>query len=123
LPRARGVTLTASATLIFPVALISKVQSPALAVALLGLAAFGITSIVANYTACMQDFSFAHVGLFAGINGMASNVCAAIVNPLIGRYVDRTGNYSLIFVLLALLPVVSVLAVIAFDSQRSGTTR
>jgi ACS family hexuronate transporter-like MFS transporter len=117
LPRARGVTLGVAAFLILPAAFISRVQSPMVAVLLLGLAAFGITSIVANYTACMQDLSFMHVGIVAGINGMASNLCAALVNPYIGRYVDRTGNYTLILLLLALLPIVSVLAVMAFDSR------
>jgi ACS family hexuronate transporter-like MFS transporter len=116
LRRARGVTLTAAAALIVPVALITHTQAPAIAVMLLGLAGFGVTSIVANYTACMQDFSFTHVGLVAGLNGMVSNICAAVVNPYIGRYVDFTGNYTLIFLLMALLPIVSVLAVVAFDS-------
>jgi ACS family hexuronate transporter-like MFS transporter len=123
LARARGLTLAAAVALILPVALISRFQTPAVAVLLLGLAAFGLTAIIANYTACMQDLSFAHVGIVAGINGMASNVCAALVNPYIGRYVDRTGNYSVIFTLLALLPIVSLLAVIAFDSSARNSTK
>jgi len=118
LRRARGVTLSLAAALILPVSFISRAQSPSVAVMLLALAAFGVTSIVANYTACMQDFSFGHVGIVAGINGMVSNLCAAVVNPYIGRYVDATGNYTLIFLLMALLPVVSVLAVVAFDWLR-----
>ena len=47
---------------------------------------------------------------------MSSNVCAAVVNPYIGRYVNHTGNYTLIFVLMAVLPAVSVTAIILFDS-------
>ena len=64
----------------------------------------------------MQDFSFKNVGIVAGINGMASNVTAALVNPYIGRYVDHTGNYTLIFVLMAVLPAVSLGAILLFDT-------
>ena len=113
---ARGTTLAGCATLVGPVALITLFDSPVVAVLLLGLAGLGITSIVANYTACQQDLSFANVGAVAGILGMSSNVCAAVVNPYIGRYVDHTGNYTLIFVLMAVLPAVSVTAIILFDS-------
>ena len=83
---------------------------------MLGVAAMGITSIVANYTACQQDFSFANVGTVAGILGMSCNVFAAVANPFIGRYVDRTGNYRLIFVLMAMLPAVSLAAILVFDA-------
>ncbi len=85
-----------------------------------GLAGLGITSIIANYTACQQDFSFANVGLVAGILGMSSNVFSAVVNPMIGQYVDRTSNYTLIFVLLAALPAVSLTAILIFDSLVHG---
>jgi ACS family hexuronate transporter-like MFS transporter len=113
---ARGTTLTLAALLILPIALITQVHSVPLAIAMLGVAALGITSIVANYTACQQDFSFANVGIVAGILGMSCNVFAAVVNPYIGRYVDRTGNYRLIFVLMAVLPAVSLAAILVFDA-------
>jgi nitrate/nitrite transporter NarK len=86
----------------------------------MAMAAIGITSIVANYTACQQDFSFANVGLVAGILGMSSNVFSALVDPMIGRYVDRTGNYALIFILVALLPAVSLAAILIFDRLIHG---
>lgn len=113
---ARGTTLAICAAMIGPVALITLFDSAIVVVLLLGLAGLGITSIVANYTACQQDFSFANVGVVAGFLGMSSNVCAAYVNPYIGRYVDSTGSYALIFVLMAVLPAVSVLAIIVFDA-------
>jgi ACS family hexuronate transporter-like MFS transporter len=113
---ARGTTLTVAALLILPVGLITYVESIYLAVAMLGVAALGITSIVANYTACQQDFSFANVGIVAGILGMSCNVFSALVNPLIGRYVDHTGHYGLIFLLMALLPLASLAAVLVFDT-------
>jgi MFS transporter, ACS family, hexuronate transporter len=127
LRRARGTTLALATLLIVPVSLVTWIGSPYACIALLGLAALGITSIVANYTACMQDFSFKHVGIVAGINGMTSNVTAALVNPYIGRYVDQTGKYTLIFVLMAVLPAVSLGAILLFDtligqSRARGTT-
>ncbi len=113
---ARGTTLAFCAALIAPVALVTLCQNAVVAVLLLGSAGLGITSIVANYTACQQDLSFANVGMVAGVLGLSSNVCAAMVNPYIGRYVDHTGNYTLIFVLMAVLPAVSVAAIVVFDA-------
>jgi MFS transporter, ACS family, hexuronate transporter len=120
LAKARGLTLILATLLIFPVAFLTNVQSAAIGIGLMALAAIGITSIVANYTACQQDFSFANVGLVAGILGMSSNVFSALVDPMIGRYVDRTGNYALIFVLVALLPAVSLTAILIFDRLIHG---
>ncbi|MBI4324003.1 MAG: MFS transporter [Chloroflexi bacterium] len=114
--KSRGTVLGGAVALILPVALITQVSASSTAVVLLALAGLGITSIVANYTACMQDFSFSHVGIVAGINGLCSNVCSAVVNPWIGRYIDRTGNYELIFILMAVLPAVSLAAILIFDA-------
>jgi len=124
LRRARGTTVTLAVLLILPVALITRVPSAAAVVAMLACAAFGITAILANYTACQQDFSFANVGAVSGILGMACNVFAATVNPWVGRYVDATGTYNLIFVLIGVLPLVALVALLTFDKLvwgRAGT--
>jgi MFS transporter, ACS family, hexuronate transporter len=120
---ARGTTLSFAALLILPVGLIDQVESVHLAIAMLGLAAMGITSLVANYTACQQDLSFANVGIVAGMLGMSCNVFSALVNPYIGRYVDYTGHYGLIFWLVALLPLVSLSGVLVFDALVSNSSR
>jgi len=123
LRRARGFTLTLAASLIVPVVLIGQAKSAPVAIALLALAGLGITSIIANYTACQQDLSFANVGIVAGVLGMSSNVFSALVNPLIGRYVDRTGNYALIFALMAILPAMSLGAILVFDWLIHGRSK
>ena len=116
LRRARGTTLALAALLIAPTVLVPLASNVWAGGAILVLSAMGITSFVANYTACMQDFSFANVGIVAGILGMSCNVFSAVVNPWIGRYVDMTGNYTLIFVLMGTLPAVSLAAVLLFDA-------
>jgi ACS family hexuronate transporter-like MFS transporter len=113
--KARGFTLILAAMMILPVSLIKLTGNIYLVVALLGMAGLGITSFVANYTAAQQDFSFGNVGVVAGILGMSSNVFAATVNPLIGRYIDVSGNYNLIFTMVAILPLLSLLAILNFD--------
>ena len=84
--------------------------------ALFALAALGMTAIAANYTACQQDLSFANVGVVAGILGLSSNICSAVLDPRIGRYIDQTHGYTLIFVMIAVVPLVSVAAIIGFDA-------
>jgi ACS family hexuronate transporter-like MFS transporter len=116
LRRARGTTVTLAVLLILPVTLITRVSSATAVVTMLGCAAFGITAILANYTACQADFSFANVGAVAGVLGMACNVFAATVNPWMGRYVDATGTYNLIFTLIGVLPLVALAAILTFDA-------
>ena len=84
----RGATMSVCALLIVPVALVTLCGSVAVIVALFALAALGMTAIAANYTACQQDLSFANVGVVAGILGLSSNVCSAVLDPRIGRHID-----------------------------------
>jgi hypothetical protein len=81
------------------------------------MAALGMTAIAANDTACQQDLSFAHVGVVAGILGLSSNICSTVLDPRIGRHIDQTHSYALIFALLAVVPFASVAAIIGFDAM------
>ena len=117
---ARGSVMVAVAGMIAPVALVTTVESTLLAVVMLALAGMGLTSIVASFTACQQDLSFQRVGLMSGVVGMLANVATAVANPRIGAYIDQTKSYALPFILLGLLPLISVAAILVFDSVVHG---
>ncbi len=115
LRRARGLTVVLAVLLVLPVGGVASVQNATLVVVVLSSAAFGLTAVLANYTACQQDLSFANVGAVVGFLGLACNVFSATANPWIGSYVDRTGSYHVIFVLLGALPLLALVATLVFD--------
>ena len=121
---ARGSVMVAVACMIAPVTLVTKVESTLSAAVMLALAGMGLTSIIACFTACQQDLSFRRVGLTSGVVGMVANMASAVANPQIGGYIDQTKSYALPFILLGLLPLVSVAAILVFDSVvHGGKTR
>lgn len=115
LRQARGVAVAVGALLIVPAAGASFVHNAYVGVALLVLAATGIAWISANYLAALQEVSFGNVALTAGILGGFGNLVSWKINPLIGQYVDRTGNYHLVFVALGLMPLIGLAAILLFD--------
>jgi hypothetical protein len=117
---ARAVTMIAAACAIAPVTVVSYIDSLAVATTIFGLAGFGLTSIITVFTACQQDLSFKRVGLMSGVVGTSANIVSALANPAIGAHHDRTHSYSLLFVLLGLLPLVSVAAILFFDAIVHG---
>jgi ACS family hexuronate transporter-like MFS transporter len=117
---ARAATMIAAACFIAPVTIVSYVDNLVLATTIFGLAGFGLTSIIAAFTACQQDLSFKRVGLMSGVVGASANIVSALANPAIGAYHDRTHSYRLLFVLLGLLPIVSVGAILVFDAIVHG---
>jgi MFS transporter, ACS family, hexuronate transporter len=114
--RARGVTVSLGAALALSLALVPHCQGhPYLMIALISLAAVGVNTIVPNQTACQPEVSFANTAQLAGLTGMAANIFAAIVNPKIGRYVDMTHHYTLVFYVVAIFPTVALGAILLFD--------
>lgn len=112
---ARTSALALSAALVLPVVSVGSLSHAYASVALLASAAFGIMALMTIYTLVLQELSLVSVGLVAGILGALGNVAGAIASPLIGGYVDQTGNYQLIFVLLSIAPVACMGAVLAAD--------
>jgi ACS family hexuronate transporter-like MFS transporter len=117
---ARGTAMIGAACAIAPVTVVSYVEDLAAATAMFGLAGMGLTAIVASFTACQQDLSFKRVGLMSGFVGMSANIVTAIANPAIGAHHDATHSYRLIFYFLGLLPLISVAAILVFDSVVHG---
>ena len=116
LGRARAATSFVAALLILPVGAAGYVTRSSVSIALLALAAFGIMALMANYLASIQGFSLANVGLVAGVLGALGNVVGALASPAIGRYVDQSGHYHLVFILVSLVPLASVSAMLAADA-------
>jgi ACS family hexuronate transporter-like MFS transporter len=112
---ARGLTAVVGASLVFAAILANFVENLYLCVALLAVAGFGITSLMTSLLACYQDISFASIGLVMGLLGGFGCVTGAIVNPMIGSYIDQTHNYNLIFILLGLVPLSTMASILLFD--------
>jgi nitrate/nitrite transporter NarK len=53
-----------------------------------------------------------------GVLRAVGAVTGALANPRIGRYVDATGNYDLVFVLLAAAPILTAAVLVLFDLLR-----
>ncbi len=119
--RARAATSFIAAALIVPVGAVGYVANPYLSIALLAAAAFGIMALMANYLAAIQGFSLARVGFVAGILGAIANVMGAVASLLIGRYVDHSGHYNLVFLMVAVTPLAGMAAVVAADALVAKT--
>jgi sugar phosphate permease len=111
----RGVTAMVGAALVFTAIPANFVENSYLFIALIAIAGFGITSLMTNLLACYQDVSFASIGLVMGLLGGFGCVTGATVNPYIGRYIDQSGNYDLIFILLGLVPLLTMSSILLFD--------
>ena len=93
-------------------AAIGWVQSDAAVIAILCVVALGIAAFMANYFAFCQEVSPLHTGLVVGYLGAMGNFLAGVFNPLAGRIKDTRGSFSLVFVLVGILPFVGLMALV-----------
>ena len=110
--RARTMVVAASAILISSSVWVGAIQSNALVVSLLAVAALGTAAYMANYFAFCQEVSIRHTGLVVGILGGLGNLFAAGFLPIAGAIKDRTGGLGPSFVIVGLLPFVGVAALV-----------
>jgi MFS family permease len=80
------------------------------AVVLLSMMAAGTAAFMANYFAFAQEVSAQHTGLVVGYLGGLGNLFVAGFQPFAGKVKDVTGSFSLIFWLVALLPMIGLAA-------------
>jgi MFS transporter, ACS family, hexuronate transporter len=121
LKKGRGTTVLIGACLASGIALVPLLCNVTAIISLLSCAAFGINMIVPNQHALRPEFSFKYTAQVAGLLGLTSNVFAALVNPRIGRYVDVSGHYQLIFYLVALFPFIGAATILIFDRTGSNS--
>ncbi len=93
-------------------------RDSATAVVLLSIMAAGTAAFMANYFAFAQEVSPQHTGLIVGYLGGLGNLFVAGFQPFAGKVKDVTGSFSLIFWLVALLPVVGLAALFLGWSDR-----
>ena len=112
-PRSSRITVVAAGALLLSGGLlVGRLRSDAALIVTVSLMALGAAAYMANYFAFTQDVSPRNTGLVVGILGGLGNLFAAGFMPITGMIKDRTGGFSLSFMLVALLPWVGVTALI-----------
>lgn len=78
------------------------------AVIVLAVMATGTAAFMANYFAFTQEVSLRHTGLVVGYLGGIGNLFVAGFQPFAGLVKDRTGSFSLIFLLIGVAPLIGL---------------
>jgi ACS family hexuronate transporter-like MFS transporter len=108
--RARLLVMSFCTLLILVGTGISVARDHTTAVLILSIMAAGTAAFMANYFAFCQEVSLRHTGLVVGYLGGVGNLFVARFQPFAGFVKDRTGSFSLIFLLIGLAPLVGLAA-------------
>ena len=93
------------------------IQSEALVIALLCLAATGSAAYMVNYFAFGQDVAPSHTGLVIGYLGGLGNLFAAGFMPVAGWISQGRSGFTPNFIVIGLLPLAGLAALLAFWGQ------
>jgi MFS transporter, ACS family, hexuronate transporter len=104
--RARQIVMSFCAILILAGISVSVAPDVTSAVVMLAIMAAGTAAFMANYFAFTQEVSSRHTGLVVGYLGGIGNLFVAGFQPFAGLVKDRTGSFSLIFLLIGLAPLI-----------------
>jgi MFS transporter, ACS family, hexuronate transporter len=120
--RARLLVMSLCTLLILSGIGVSVARDDATAVLILSIMAAGTAAFMANYFAFTQEVSSRHSGLVVGYLGGVGNLFVARFQPFAGFVKDRTGSFSLIFLLIGLAPLVGLAALLWGWKEQSKTT-
>lgn len=80
---------------------------------LLLVVGFGALGLFPAYYSFSQEITFRHQGKVTGILGFSTWMAAAIMHPMVGKWLDRTDNdYGSALVVVGLLPLVALVALL-----------
>jgi MFS transporter, ACS family, hexuronate transporter len=106
--RARQIVMSLCTLLILAGTSVTIAPNVTIAVVVLAVMATGTAAFMANYFAFTQEVSSRHTGLIVGYLGGIGNLFVAGFQPFAGLVKDRTGSFSLIFVLIGIAPLVGL---------------
>jgi ACS family hexuronate transporter-like MFS transporter len=81
---------------------------------------FGSLGQFPTYYAFTQELSVRQMGKITGVLSFVTWTSTALVQGLIGRWIDRTGSYSAVTCLAGLTPILGLLALLLFWNQPSS---
>jgi ACS family hexuronate transporter-like MFS transporter len=87
---------------------------------LLLLIGFGSLGLFPVYYSLGQELTVRHQGKLTGVLGFSTWVASAVMHPLVGRWLDETGNWSLVLALAGLAPLLGLAALLLL--WRGGRT-
>ena len=82
---------------------------------------FGSLGQFPTYYAFTQELSVRQMGKVTGALSFVTWTSTALVQGLIGRWIDRTGSYSAVTCLAGLVPVLGLLALLLLWNQGRGS--